>query len=236
MKSDFAQTLLRKVRSDYQILAEKYSASREDIWPEFNEFKKYVQPEMKIADIGCGNGRLAKIFDGVKVDYYGVDISPRLLEQARKLFPDFHFQEGDILNLPFPDNEFDLVFSILVLHQIPSAELRQRAVSQLFRVINPGGRLILTVWNLWRPKYQAQIKKTNWKHLFGFTPLDKNDLLIPWRDSGIEQYYHAFTQEELKGLLEEAGFKIERMQLAKEFKTGKKRFFNNIIVIAQKPE
>jgi len=236
MKSDYAQTLLRKVRGDYQMLAERYSASREDIWPEFEEFKKYIKPGMKVLDVGCGNGRLAKIFNDVKVDYYGLDASLRLLEQARLLFPDYHFQEGDILSLPFPKENFDIVFCILVLHQIPSQELRKKAVEQMYQVLKPNSRLVLSVWNLWRPKYQSQIKKANFIKLLGLSPLDKNDLMIPWRDSGIKQYYHAFTQEELRELIADSGFKIEKLFLGKEFKTKKKRYFNNFIIIANKPE
>ncbi len=236
MNSDYAQTLLRKIRGDYQMLAECYSASREGIWPEFEHFKKYIKSGMKIADVGCGNGRLTKIFDGVKVDYTGVDISPRLLEQARRLFPEYDFRVGDILNPPLPKNEFDVAFSILVLHQIPAKELRGRAVNQLWRIIKPGGRLIISVWNLWRPKYISKIRTNNIKKMFGLTPLDKNDLMIPWRDSGVRQYYHAFTLPELSNLLVGAGFKIEEQIDGQKLKTQRKNSFNNFIVIARKTE
>ncbi|MBU0707409.1 methyltransferase domain-containing protein [Patescibacteria group bacterium] len=234
MDSDYAQTLLRKVRADYQMLAEPYSSSRERTWPEFEEFVKYVEPGMKILDVGCGNGRLTKIFGNVKVDYTGLDASSRMVEQANKLSPEYDFQVGDILSLPFTNQEFDIVFSILMLHQIPTNELREKAVGQIHRVLKPGGRLILTVWNLWRQKYRAKLRMTNLKKFFGLTKLDKNDILIPWRDSGVEQYYHAFTQEELRDLLANTGFQIENIFLGKEYKTDSKKFFNNIIVVAKK--
>ncbi|MDD5342523.1 MAG: class I SAM-dependent methyltransferase [Patescibacteria group bacterium] len=234
MKSDFAQTLLRKVRADYQMLADQYSSTREDIWPEYLEFQKYLQPGMKVLDIGCGNGRLTKIFDKVKVDYTGVDVSPRMLEQARKLFPGYKFQVGDIMNLPFSEGEFDAVFCLQVIHQIPSGELRRQALGQMSRVLKPGGRIIVAVWNLWRPIYRSKLNRNNLKKFFGLTPYDKNDILIPWRDSGVEQYYHAFTQPELKRLLSQAGLRVEREFLGKEYKTDSKYHFNNIVIIAQK--
>jgi len=235
MNSDFAQTLLRKTRGDYQMIAERYSATREDVWPEFQEFQKYIQPNDRILDVGCGNGRLTKIFDKVKVNYTGIDISPRMLEQAKKLFPNHTFQMGDILSLPFPENHFNIVFCLSVLHQIPSIELRRKAMEQLYRVTRSGGKLVLVVWNLWRPRYRSKIRSINIKKLFGFTPLDKNDLYITWRDSGIKQYYHAFTQKELEELITQAGYRTERIFLGRDCKGEKGRYFNNIVVIASKP-
>ncbi|GLW67873.1 hypothetical protein Kpho02_01720 [Kitasatospora phosalacinea] len=50
---------------------------------------------------------------------------------------------ADITELPFPDGDFDLVTSALVIHNIPTAPARLRAVDEALRVLRPGGRLLL---------------------------------------------------------------------------------------------
>ncbi|GAI25805.1 unnamed protein product, partial [marine sediment metagenome] len=55
-----------------------------------------------------------------RVDYFGVDIAERLIKIAKKNYPEAKFQVADVLNLPFPPNFFDKIYSISVLHNIPS--------------------------------------------------------------------------------------------------------------------
>jgi len=50
---------------------------------------------------------------------------------------------GDITALPFPDASFDLVTSALAIHNIPRKDGRARAVAESFRVLRPGGQLVL---------------------------------------------------------------------------------------------
>lgn len=234
MRHDFAQTVLRKVRSDYQLIAQDYSASRSNIWPEFHDFLTRVKPGDKVLDIGCGNGRLTKIFEGVKVDYTGLDVSSRILEQGQQLFPQYHFAQGDILNIPFPKQTFDCVFCVAVLHHIPSKELRRLAVSNMHDVLKPGGWLLINVWNLWRQPHIGRIRRNNWKHFFGMSPYDRNDILVPWRSSGVEQYYHAFTERELKSLLQRNGFRIEHAWSSRGTAAPVAKQSDNIVVIAQR--
>jgi len=50
---------------------------------------------------------------------------------------------GDITNLPFPDASFDAVISMIVIHNIPSRQARDRALHELVRVLKPGGRMVI---------------------------------------------------------------------------------------------
>ena len=54
-----------------------------------------------------------------------------------------HIETADMRALPFPDATFDLVVSSLAVHNIPSSADRKRAISEGFRVLKPGGRMVI---------------------------------------------------------------------------------------------
>lgn len=75
-----------------------------------NIFQKEIPGWANVLDIGCGYGRMAPLFQR----YTGVDISPDLLEIARKEHPDKKFVLADLNKLPFKDKEFDVGFMVSV--------------------------------------------------------------------------------------------------------------------------
>lgn len=102
----------------------------------------------RVLDAGCGTGRLAR---AVKLrcpdtEVIGLDADPRILEIARRKAArrdlDVKFFEGFVEAMPFPDESFDLVISVLVLHHLPG-EVKTHACREMFRVLRPGGRAII---------------------------------------------------------------------------------------------
>jgi tRNA (uracil-5-)-methyltransferase TRM9 len=229
MDRDYAKYLLEKNRRDYDLIAEDFSKTRWRIWPEFGIFKRYVKDGDSILDVGCGNGRLLELFKDRKIDYLGVDISQKLIEIAKRKHPQEDFLVADNLNLPFPDNNFDKVFSVAVLHTIPSKELRRKALVELKRVLKPKGLLILIAWNMWRKEMFPLILKHCFLKLIGKSKLDLRDVFISWADK-TERYYHVFTQAELRVLTEESGFKIVKRGTVKN-ERGRR---SNLYLIAEK--
>lgn len=78
----------------------------------FNVLKEVgIQPKDAILDLGCGFGDLFSFFlnDGLKIDYSGYDINPKLIDEAIKLHPAAKFEVKDILNENYP--EFDYIVS-----------------------------------------------------------------------------------------------------------------------------
>jgi len=71
-------------------------------------------------DIGCGNGRFCPTVINVGADYTGIDIAENLIKIAKKNYPAGKFAIAAANNLPFPDQTFDTVISIAVLHHLPS--------------------------------------------------------------------------------------------------------------------
>ncbi len=201
------QNLIKKITNDtretYDQIAEEFSHTRHSLWPELLPILDYIKDGDKILDAGCGNGRILKLFSGKLIDYTGIDPSKKLIEFAKKLNPNQGvFLTNQVEKLPFPDNHFDHILMIAVLHHIPSRSLRQHALLELKRVLKPGGMLFITNWNRWKLKFIFYIIKGLFVQGF-----DWGDFYLPWNNK-TERYYHAFTKNDLKREIEQAGFTV----------------------------
>ncbi|MEU6717495.1 class I SAM-dependent methyltransferase [Nonomuraea sp. NPDC046802] len=100
----------------------------------------------RILDVGCGTGYLSRILAPVVTPsghITGLDLSPAMIEYAVRRAPaNCTYVQGEGQNLPFPDGSFDLVVSSLAIHHMPT-ETRPEALRQMFRVLRPGGRLLI---------------------------------------------------------------------------------------------
>jgi demethylmenaquinone methyltransferase/2-methoxy-6-polyprenyl-1,4-benzoquinol methylase/phosphoethanolamine N-methyltransferase len=108
-----------------------------------------LEPNMKILDVGCGTGSLAIAakhrigHDGMVV---GIDPSSNMVnlaqEKAEKEQVDVAFQVGVIEEINFPENQFDLVVSSLMMHHLPD-ELKKDGLQEVYRVLKPNGILLI---------------------------------------------------------------------------------------------
>jgi SAM-dependent methyltransferase len=107
-----------------------------------------VKPGMRVLDVACGSGNVAIPLarDGAIVN--GVDIAPNLLAQARERATaenlTAQFDEGDAEQLPYGDASFDVVVSMFGAMFAPRPEM---VVSEIARVLQPGGLLAMANWN-----------------------------------------------------------------------------------------
>lgn len=99
-----------------------------------------VKLKRPILDIGCGWGEFAEAF-GEKIDM-GIDIAPRDLYAAAKgkMYKNLTF--ADARDLPFADNSYSSIFSISTFEHIPNPT---KLLSEMFRVLKPGGTLAVTM-------------------------------------------------------------------------------------------
>ncbi|PIP24953.1 MAG: hypothetical protein COX34_01400 [Candidatus Nealsonbacteria bacterium CG23_combo_of_CG06-09_8_20_14_all_36_12] len=230
MDRKYAEYLLEKTRQDYNLIAREFSNKREEIWGETRFlFDDYLIFGEKVLDLGCGNGRYFPLFEEKEVDYFGIDNSAELIKIAKEKYPQAKFHIANALNLPFPNNYFDKVYSIAVFHHMPSEEFRIRFLKEVKRVLKPGGLLIILVWNLWRRDILWKMIKYTILKILGKSTLDFKDIFYPWRKI-CQRYLHCFTKRELKNLVEEVGFKIQELGTTK----GTSRYHTNIFLIARK--
>lgn len=100
----------------------------------------------QIVDVGCGTGYLTRMLApivGREGRVTGVDPSPAMIGHARRRSPDnCSYQVGEGQAMPFPDASFDIVVSSFAVHHMP-VSARGTAVREMFRVLRPGGRLLI---------------------------------------------------------------------------------------------
>lgn len=182
------------VKNVYNKIAEQFSASRNYIWPDLKPYLDKVKPNSSVLDVGCGNGRLLLGLPP-KTKYTGLDISEKLLGEAEKLHPNQNFIETDVTkdtiwkHLP----KFDFIFCVAVIHHLPTTKEHLFLLSQIQKHLKPGGKVLISAWNLWQPKYlkyhlDLQTKLQNPFHLY-----------IPFQ--GHKRFHFAFTKPYLRYLL-----------------------------------
>jgi len=178
MDLEYAKFILEKTKENYNLIAEEFSATRKEIWEELEFLFKDLKEGEKVLDLGCGNGRWYKVFKEKGVDYFGVDNSEKLIQIAKENFPEAKFFVGDALNLPFPENFFDKIYSIALLHHIPSEEFRIKVLNEAKRVLKKRGILVLTCWKIHRLREIFALLKYILLKLIGKSKLDFKDMFL----------------------------------------------------------
>src|SRR5262245_2903127 len=106
-----------------------------------------LSPAQKVLDVACGTGVLAReamrcVQPGGSVT--GLDRNEVMLTVARRVAPGIDWRPGRAESLPFPDGAFDAVVSQFGLMFF---ENRAGALKEMWRVLKPGGRLAVAVWD-----------------------------------------------------------------------------------------
>ncbi|MGW4227008.1 class I SAM-dependent methyltransferase [Streptomyces bauhiniae] len=94
-----------------------------------------------VADLGCGPGRVTAYLAGLGVSAFGVDLSPRMVELARRAYPDLRFSEGSMTALETGDGELGGILAWYSTHHTPPRWL-PAVFAEFHRTLAPGGYLL----------------------------------------------------------------------------------------------
>ena len=107
-----------------------------------------IEPGMDVLDVACGTGIVTRTIADRLTDtgsVTGLDLNEAMLTVARRVRPDIDYRQGDVAELPFEDASFDAVTCSMALMFFPD---REQALSEMARVIRPGGTLTIVVPSL----------------------------------------------------------------------------------------
>jgi ubiquinone/menaquinone biosynthesis C-methylase UbiE len=104
-----------------------------------------VRRGARVLDVATGPGYVAAAAAERGADVVGVDVAGAMLALARRAHPGLDFRTGDAEALPLPDASFDMVVANFALLHLGRPE---QAAREFARVLVPGGRVALTVWDL----------------------------------------------------------------------------------------
>ena len=100
----------------------------------------------RVLDVGCGTGIYLRRFANMGLTPVGVEPAPGMIEVARRENPTMRIEQGVATELPFEDASMDAVTSIEVLRYLHREDIH-RSLSEMLRVLRPGGLLFVTLVN-----------------------------------------------------------------------------------------
>ena len=141
---------LNKIERMYDAVAEEYAEAfsgehkkkpkDEEI---LHRFSHEIGDRRPVWDFGCGPGQTTDYLKNLGVEISGLDLSEKILEQARRIHPGIHFRKGNILELEF---ENDSIAGVVAFYTIVhfSEEQVEIAFREVLRVLQPGGLFLFT--------------------------------------------------------------------------------------------
>lgn len=138
------------VRKAYDTVAEDYAAYFPDTRPEdpldLSQIDSFAEIAKEcggpVLDAGCGAGRITRYLADRGVDARGVDLSPTMINIARRVHPDLTFDVAQLAALPFPDKTFGGVMLWYSIIHTPPAGLTD-VLTEVVRVARPGAAIII---------------------------------------------------------------------------------------------
>jgi SAM-dependent methyltransferase len=169
----------------------------------------------RLIDLGCGTGRHCLHFAKKGFDCVGVDLSDEMLAQARAnaeaVEAGVEWRNANLVELAgVPDESFDYAACLFsTLGMVRGAENWAAVVRQAFRVLRPGGRLVLHVHNRYfRGLGWGQVARQAVRSLLGRA--DAGDVTMPQAYGGAPLTLHHFTRREATAVLTAAGFHVRK--------------------------
>jgi demethylmenaquinone methyltransferase/2-methoxy-6-polyprenyl-1,4-benzoquinol methylase len=216
-KSERVAGVFHSVAPRYDLMNDLMSAGLHRLWKAFAVELSHVRPGQRVLDLAGGTGDIAQRFARAAGDTSRVwltDINKSMLRRGRDRLLDrgviVPVTQCDAEKLPFPANHFDAVSVAFGLRNMTH---KDQALAEMFRVLRPGGRVIVLEFS----KVWAPLQKAYDVYSFNVLPLlgkwvAKDEASYRYLAESIRMHP---SQEELKAMMEKAGFeKVEYFNLS----------------------
>jgi SAM-dependent methyltransferase len=184
----------KTIREDYDRLAEQYALHVADELQHkpldrelLDRFAARVRGHGEVCDMGCGPGHVTRYLYDAGLPIFGLDLSARMLEQARRRNPEVAFRAGNMLQLDLPDAVLAGIVAFYAIVNL-SPDVLFAVFQEMFRVLRPGGLLLLSF------------------HV-GDKLLEEDEL---WGVK-IAMRFRLFRSADIRQILERTGFLIEQI-------------------------
>jgi ubiquinone/menaquinone biosynthesis C-methylase UbiE len=141
---------LNKIENLYDTVAKEYAeafSGEHEKKPKDREildrFSQEIGDRRPVWDFGCGPGQTTKYLKYLGIEISGLDLSEKILEQARTIHPEISFRKGNILDLDFDDDSIAGVVAFYAIVHFTEEQVGT-AFREIFRVLHPGGIFLFT--------------------------------------------------------------------------------------------
>ncbi len=195
-----------------------------------------IIPDQRVLDVACGTGVLARAAIkrvGSAGMVAGIDPGPGMLAVAKQLAPTVEWREGMAESLPYPDQTFDAVVSQFGLMFFRD---RRQALLEMNRVLSPGGKLAVAVWDSLENSAAYPIEVELLERIAGpdaadalrapFVLGDRNELTALFESAGVKSIeittqtgtarfpsIRTMVEADLRGWLPVMGVELEEQQI-----------------------
>jgi len=141
----------------------------------------------QVLEIGLGEGSESERLIRQGAHWSGVDLTAESVDRVRtrlmlRKLPYEELRQGSVLDLPFADDTFDIVFSHGVLHHVPDIKRAQR---EIHRVLRPDGELVIMMYARWSLNYLVSIGLIRRAALLAAFPLARAGILKSTPERGM---------------------------------------------------
>jgi SAM-dependent methyltransferase len=122
----------------------------------------------KLLDFGCGVGRMTRAFANFFTSCVGIDVSVKMIALAKQFnsdTPSCSFIANDGATIPFENNSFEFVFSLLVLQHLPNKSMILSYIAEFIRVAKEDGVVVFQLPNEVPFRRRLQLRRRLWSLL-----------------------------------------------------------------------
>ena len=134
------QAMFDRLANRYDLMNDLLSVGQTKSWPKATVAAIKPVPGEIVLDLAAGTGTSTAAIAATGAQAIACDLSLGMLEVGKKRHPQLTFVAGDALQLPFADNSFDAVTISFGIRNVQNVQL---ALTELYRVTKPGGRLVI---------------------------------------------------------------------------------------------